>query len=182
MNFDIVGVDPSTNYLGLARFTINAETFDIVDVDTTTLILANIIPPYGYNRQEYVNTYLFNYLIGYFSTYPILYLSIESAFINKFRISSYGPLTRTIQTIRLAYNTVYYNIDRIIEYAPLYIKKRTGKDFYTDKDGTKNAVLSNNKINKFLSPNITEHEYDAIAIANVLYNDLKINKEMLYSI
>jgi Holliday junction resolvasome RuvABC endonuclease subunit len=179
--FSIVGIDPSTNFVGLANFIIDAKTFKILSIETTTINLANLIPPSNFNRQEYVSNYLYNFLINYFTTYPVLGLAIESAFINKFRISSYGPLTRIIQTIHLAYYTVYGYVNRIVEYAPLLVKKHIGKEFFIDKESTQNAI-KNSYLNKFIKKDITEHEYDAIAITNLLYTDIINNKEFLLSI
>ena len=178
--FNIVGIDPSTNYIGLANFFID-DDLNLVDIETTTIYTVNIEPPSNFNRQEFVNNYLFNFLTNYFLTYPVLGLAIESAFINKFRISSYGPLTRVIQTIKLSYFNVYGNINRIIEYAPLLVKKHIGKEFFTDKKGTQEAI-KNSYLNNFIKKDITEHEYDAIAIANLLYKDIKSNPEFLLSI
>ena len=180
-NFSIIGIDPSTNYVGLANFIIDSNTFKIINIDTTTINLVNIVPPYNYNRQEFANLYLFNFLVDYFNMYPALGLAIESAFINKFRISSYGPLTKTIQTVQMAYNTVYGNINRIVAYAPLLVKKHIGKEYFTDKLGTQNAIL-NSHLSNYIRPNISEHEYDAIAIANLLYTDIVNNKELLLTI
>ena len=179
-NFSIVGIDPSTNYVGLANFIIEPINFEIIDMETTTINLYNIEPPHNFNRQEYVNNYLYNFLTNYFLTYPVLGLAIEAAFINKFRISSYGPLTRIIQTIHLSFFNVYGNINRIVEYPPLLVKKHIGKEFFTNKQGTQEAI-KNSYLNNFIKNNITEHEYDAIAIANLLYKDIKINKELLIS-
>ena len=179
-NISIVGIDPSTNYVGLANFILNTN-LDIVNIETTTINLINIEPPNNFNRQEFVNNYLYNFLVNYFLTYPTIGLAIESAFINKFRISSYGPLTRIIQTIHMSYLNVYGNLNRIVEYAPLLVKKHIGKHFFTDKEGTQNAI-KNSYLNNFIKNNITEHEYDAIAIANLLYTDIKINREFLFSI
>ena len=179
--FNIVGIDPSTNYVGLANFFIDSKTFEIVAIDTTTITLANIVAPDNLTRQEFANQYLFSFLTEYFSTYPVIGLAIESAFINKFRISSYGPLTRIIQTIHMSYRDVYGNINRIIEYAPLLVKKHIGKEFFIDKDGTKNAILQSN-LKNYIRPNISEHEYDAIAICNLLYTEIYYNKEILLNI
>ena len=178
--FNIVGIDPSTNYIGLANFFIN-DNLNLVDIETTTIYTVNIEPPSNFNRQEFVNNYIYNFLTNYFFTYPVLGLAIESAFINKFRISSYGPLTRVIQTIKLSYFNVYGNINRIVEYAPLLVKKHIGKEFFIDKKGTQEAI-KNSYLNKFIKKDITEHEYDAIAIVNILYKDIKSNPEFLLSI
>jgi len=179
-NFSIIGIDPSTNYVGLANFIIEPLGLNIVDIETTTINLSNIEPPLNFNRQEFVNNYLHNFLVNYFLTYPVLGLAIESAFINKFRISSYGPLTRIIQTIHLAFFNVYGNLNRIVEYAPLLVKKHIGKEFFINKQGTQEAIR-NSELSKFIKRNITEHEYDAIAIANLLYKDIKANREILIS-
>lgn len=178
---NIVGIDPSTNYVGLANFFIDATTLDIIHIDSTTINLANIEPPINLNRQEFANQYLYNFLVNYFYNYPVVGLAIESAFINKFRISSYGPLTKVIQTIHMSYRAVYGNINRIVEYAPLLVKKHIGKEFFIDKSGTQNAILNSN-LKNFIRPNITEHEYDAIAIGNLLYTEIKTNNEFLLNI
>ena len=178
--FSIVGIDPSTNYVGLANFILDKD-LNLLDIETTTINLVNITPPNNFNRQEFVSNYLYRFLCNYFLTYPVLGLSIESAFINKFRISSYGPLTRIIQTIHLAYYHTYGNLNRVVEYAPLLVKKHIGKHFFTDKEGTQSAI-KNSYLNNFIKYDITEHEYDAIAIGNLLYTDIKSNREFLFSI
>jgi Holliday junction resolvasome RuvABC endonuclease subunit len=175
----LAGIDPSTNYIGLSIFEINPVDFKITGIHTRTINTADLITYNNIDRQEYVNNFLYKYFTDLFRNIPIYYLAIESAFINKFRISSYGPLTRVIQTIRLAYvNT--YRLNHVVEYAPLYIKKTIGKEFYYDKEGTKQAVLSIPDIRKYINSNLSEHEYDALAINWILYDEIRKHKELLF--
>ncbi len=178
----IMGIDPSTNFIGVSIFTINPEDFEITDVHTETLDLSNLRIPDSIDKHTYKNIYIHNLFTEIFNKYYINMLAIESAFINIRKISSFLPLSRVIQTIELAYYNTYKEA-KIVKFAPLYVKRMMSNEFYYNKKGTEDSVKSMDFIHKFVDVSkLTEHEFDAVAITYVLYNKLKNRKEALISI
>ena len=178
----IMGIDPSTNFRGISIYTINVDSFEILDIYTETIDLSSLRIPEALDKHTYKNVYVYNLFKKLFTNYHISMLGIESAFIHLKKISSFLPLTRVIQTIELAYYSIYKEL-KVVKFAPLYVKRMMSKNFYYDKKGTQDSIKSIESIYKFINTkDISEHEYDAVAIGYVLYNKLKKRKEALISI
>jgi len=159
--FNIVGIDPGTNYAGYVTFTLDND-FNIVHIEPFLINLYDNIPSYHtgtvFDRLQYLDLIVRD---RFYRDQPIQ-LAIEAGFINRFRPQAYGPIANAIYVIENAYRHVL-GMSSIFEYPPKTVKATliTGnankKDIYT-------AVSNIPELSKYLYPNISEHEVDAMAI------------------
>jgi len=158
----LIGIDPGTNYCGVATFTV--ENFTITNLETRLI------------DSTWIDTGLFDKLLNvYNETYKIfletlpIWLAIEAGFINRFRPAAYGPISKCIFSIEKAYYDAT-GLKNITELPPSIVKKFISQNGLATKGDMLTAVSNIPEISKFLKGNETEHEIDAIAIG---YTKLK---------
>jgi Holliday junction resolvasome RuvABC endonuclease subunit len=177
----ILGIDPSTNHVGICVMDINSVGFKIFNIETTTIELGNVETVNMFNPNQYYRlNILTNILTELIQFYKPNIVAYENPFIDRFRMSSAIPLGQSIECIEKA--TFDYNPNMVIaRYSPHSVKKAVG----TKKNKTKQPVLDAmnlvNEITKCLNPNIiTEHEVDATAIAYATLHDIRKNPMIIY--
>jgi len=159
--FNIVGIDPGTNYAGYVTFTLD-DNFNIVHIEPFLINLYDNIPTY-YTTSVFKRLLYLDIIVRdrFYRDQPIQ-LAIEAGFINRFRPQAYGPIANAIYVIENAYRDITCT-SSIFEYPPKTVKAKlsTGN---ADKHDVYTAVSSIPELSKYLYPNISEHEVDAMAI------------------
>jgi len=172
--FNIMGVDPGTNYVGVSVFEINVQTLEIVSITPLTISLSKIQET---TFSPAMNLRLFelkNQMRHIVATFNPVSITIEHGFINKLRPAAYGPLSMSINTVQSAAFDVN-PFSRIFMISPSEIKMNVGATFKADKDMVLAAMNKIGEITAKVNLNsISEHAVDATAIA---YGHLKNIRE-----
>ena len=152
----IIGIDPGTNYCGVAVFTI--ENLKITNLYTSLI------------DSTWINSGLFDRLLNvYNESFKIFteerpfWLAIEAGFINRFRPAAYGPISKCIFSIEKAFYDAT-GLKNITELPPSIVKKFISQNGLATKGDMLTAVRNITELSCFLSGNESEHEIDAIAI------------------
>jgi len=177
----ILGIDPSTNHIGISVLTVNSIDFEIVDIKTFAIDLTHIENINKMNTNQYyrlnnLSLILRNvicdvmpHIVGY-----------EAPFIDKFKMSSAIPLGESIMCIEEA----IYNYDKnmtVAKYSPHNVKNAVGAKAGVNKVDVLTAINKLDFITKLIDPNIiTDHEVDATAIALAVLKDIKLNPSLLF--
>lgn len=172
--FKIIAIDPGSQTLGIAIYTISSSNKAIIDIKTSTLYLENLpmnnLFNNSFSRDDKLVS-LYNFMLNLFNSERPSAIALEAPFFNRFSPKAYGVLTEVVAYIKMAaFN--YSTLIDLINVEPLLVKKSIGSNYREGKDGVRDAVIRNNVLKPFLSNSITEHEYDAIAIGWHLYNSL----------
>lgn len=172
--FKFIAIDPGSQTLGLAIYTIDSADMSILEIRTSTLYLdtlpMNNLFNNSYNRDDKLIS-LYKFMLNLFNCELPSAVVIEAPFFNRFSPKAYGVLTEVVAYIKMASFNYSALID-VINVEPLLVKKTIGSNYREGKDGVRDAVLRNNILKPFLSDSITEHEYDAISIGWHLYKSL----------
>jgi len=160
--FNFIGIDPGTNYCGVAIFNIN----DDMTINNLNTILIDLTEPrYSIieNNLNYRLERLYEITSEIFQDTLPVWLAIEAGFINRFRPAAYGPIAKSIFAIEKAFmdNTGLRNIT---EYPPSIVKQVVSKHGLANKNDMFLAVSNIEELSKFLIGNESEHEIDAISI------------------
>lgn len=172
-DYTILGIDPGSNDLGLCFMTIEAETGRIKLITTYNLNV-NLLPTGDYyydnnriNKLIAFETYITNVLL---QVNPNA-VAIEAPFFNSASPQAYGSLKEIVCIIQMV--AVKCNpVVNVMVIEPLLVKKYVNSNYKEGKEGVKRAVEGNPLLNIFLSPTISEHEIDAVAIAYSYYLNL----------
>lgn len=169
--FRIIAIDPGSQTLGIAIFTIDAKDMKICDIRTSTLYLDKL-PMHNlfnntFSRDDKLIS-LYNFMLNLFKMEMPSAIILEAPFFNRFSPKAYGVLTEVVAYIKMA-SFNYSTLIDVITIEPLAVKKSIGTNYKGGKDGVSIAVQNNDFLKPFLSDSITEHEYDAIAVGWWLY-------------
>lgn len=166
-SFNIIGIDPGRN-LGVALFTIDSNTLDIISIESTTYILPAEL--FLTSRLNILHNIIDKYLN---ITNPIA-VGIETAFAHRFpkAVMQLSQYTAVIEHTIYTYN----NNIKMYRLPPTLIKTRINK--VVGGKATKDDMLAavsaieeiTNKTNLIFK---TEHEIDAIAIAYTMLQDIR---------
>lgn len=170
---NILSIDPSSTSVGIARYLVNSNTYDIVDISAGTLNLDT----YSYDPMLFNNIhsdktirlvkleYRFIELLNEVKPDVVV---CESAFFNPSRPNAFSSLTEVI--FLLGSLTIKYNPNiRFITLPPKTIKEAIGSLKISDKgkDIVKESILKipdiYNLVYKFID-SLDNHAIDAIAI------------------
>jgi Holliday junction resolvasome RuvABC endonuclease subunit len=171
--FNIIGVDPGTNYCGVAVLTLN-DNFDIVKIKPILIDLSTA----RYNLKNDLFKRLNNLYATAFDIFNVhkpIALAIEAGFINRLRPAAYGPISKSIYAVEKAFFDST-GLTNITEYPPSVVKQYIHGNWIADKEQMKEAVL---KMFPYLPDDLTEHEYDAIAIGTTKTIQIKNRPETL---
>ncbi len=178
--FNIVGIDPSTNSVGLAVLTINSKTFKIVNIITYVLDISN---PFYLNEDNphimYKLSDLTHLINNYISMYEPLAVGIESPFMDRNKPGSALPLGQSVQAIQFGIYQYSKSIP-IGMYPPASVKRTVGAKGGTGKIEILDALKEHRDVTRLINlDNITDHEVDAIAIAKCALKDIIYNPLLL---
>lgn len=179
--YNFLAIDPGSNFLGLAVYTIDPSYNSILNIKTFSIIVEYVPAPFYVNSDLYsgrtekllkINEEIRRFLIYY----NIKLVVCEAPFYNRLRPTAYGPLVEVMATIQ---KTVleYNNEVPFLTVEPSVIKKAVGAGHISGKDEVKKAIGANPEITSKLEINlnlIDEHAVDAIAIG---YTFLKWNSK-----
>jgi len=176
----IVGVDPGTNYTGVAIFTLELPTLKILNIDTKLL---NV---FGLENRNMVGTDLqerlkmiYDQFLGILNTVEPFTVSIESPFMNRLRPAAVGSLSQCLWALELA--SFHHNKHLFVnKYPPSSVKNGVGAKGNADKDAMMLAILNHPEISSLINGNlISEHEIDAIAVAYIQLTNVRNNNIIL---
>jgi len=177
----ILAIDPGSN-TGIAIYTIDSFTFNIVSIETDIVVLNNqddhmLVNSKIANRLRYLNFIVKRIVLQY----DIDVLVLESAFVNRRFPKAVVQLSQYIATIELSIMEINKKI-KMFRYPPLYIKKQlsvrnTSKDAMSVAVGKVKEITD--KINISL---LTEHEVDAIAIGYTMLKELRLRPYYLIAL
>jgi len=179
--FNICGVDPGTNYLGVSFIGIDEETLEIVNIETLAIDISNKKPynPLN-NRIQYSLLSLHNRIVTLFMQKEPVAMSIENPFSYGKSPGSVIPLGKALGVLENAF------IDRdhtryIKRISPSEVKKSVGVSGNSgDKGDIYRALLKMDIVTKHVNlGDLTDDAHDSIAIALDLYKSIKENPYIL---
>lgn len=167
----ILGVDPGTNYCGVAIFEIDDRTLAIKNIRPLTL-------DYTKSRVSHIPNILidrlsrlYNDIVDICKDYDLYWLAIEAGYISKLQPTAYGPLSKCIYTVESAFINVT-NTFNITEYSPSIMKAVMGTES-NHKDDMLKAVSQNSELKPYIKDQ-TEHAIDAMAIGYTKLLDMRL--------
>ena len=166
--FKVFGIDPSTNNVGVAIYTLTSD-LRIVDIITIQLVYGNDDSQL-HNRLMKLGAEM-SYLID---TYSPMIVAMESGFIGMLRPGAFGPLSQAIYAIQSAITNTDRRV-RINTYPPSVVKVSIGAGAHAKKDDVRGKVFSNSELTPFISKYISEHEVDGLAIGYTLIQLIRAN-------
>lgn len=173
-NFNILAIDPGSNFLGASIFTLNSNTLEIVNIETVSINLTTIINNNPlYNNLSLRLQRLQSIIKNILEYYDPRIVTVESGFINLFRPGAVIPIAQSIAIIE---NTVlnYSPFIKMFSVPPSIIKMNVNASFKAKKDEMLVRVSEIKEITKFVNPySLTEHVVDSIAINYTMLNTLR---------
>jgi len=168
--FNIIGIDPGNN-VGITIMTIDEYTFDIVNIETKTLILSNLAGESLIDRCILLNKIMLNIMYEY---QPYM-ISMESSFLNMRFPKAVLQLSQYINSVLLAINE-WNKYCVVRNYPPKLVKRYIGAGGNADKNQMLLTISKIDEITKHIDVNnITEHEIDSLAICYLLLKEIKDN-------
>jgi Holliday junction resolvasome RuvABC endonuclease subunit len=175
-----MGVDPGTNYCGVAIFDIDDKTFKIKSLENMLVNLTK--PKYDIENSNLLFprlNILYKTFTNIYKDYDIYWLAIEAAFINRLRPAAYGPIVTSIYCIKKAFLDSY-NLNNIVEYPPTVVKQSISEYGQATKDGMYDAVNGILELKHLFNiDKISEHEIDAIGMGYTLIKQIRNTPEIL---
>jgi len=176
----IMGIDPGAGNTGIAVYTIDDKTFDILKIEN---ILINLTKSkYDIDNDNLLFqrlNRLYKICIKIFSNYDVFWIGIESAFLNRLRPAAYAPVVTSIYSIKKAFIDTY-NTSNIVEYPPMMVKHIVAEYGGATKDDMYMAVKGIKEINDLIDIDIiSEHEVDALAMGYTLLTQIRKTPEIL---
>ena len=169
-SFNIVGVDPGSNYVGVSVLNINSSTFQINSIASETINLSKIK---SRTEPNYDITYkmdnLLQYLISLFNTIIPSVVSIENPFMFSKRPGAVIPLAKSLAIIEQA--AITYN-DGVLIYriSPSEVKNAIGAKGNADKDTMLTTLEHHSILRHYIDiERMSEHEIDAVAMGYGAY-------------
>lgn len=170
-SFTILGIDPGTN-TGVSIYTLDNDTFEIIDIFSYTIWLNNLINPLGNVRRDRLFE-LKNKILHILQIYQPLVVAYEAPFVNNRFPKSAIYLTEYTTTLCNTIND--FNSDILIySYAPKEIKYYIGATGKADKNDMFNAISNINEITKFINiKELSEHSIDSLAIGYIMCKEIQ---------
>lgn len=180
----LMGIDPGTNTMGVARIDIDPKSLEIINTVALTYQADRM---FKYDEYTLEDSIMMRYqrlqwhernLYQLFIDNEPYRLTVESNYINLRNPNAYGPLVESVSAIRRAYYN-YDSLRKIYLIDPTTVKKTVGAPTRGTKDGFKEPVKQAlKKIAGFLKlredylDSLDEHSIDAIAITFWQYTQL----------
>lgn len=172
--FNIMGVDPGSNNVGVSIFELNND-LEIVKIHTHNIALV-VDESNGIHDVVVDRLKKLAFMIrAIYSMYNPTMVAMESSFINPSRLGAVIPLTKSIHVIESIIESVD-SYAKIVTIPPGLIKKifgvkQVGKDVVTE------GLIGKSYFNK-VTTELSEHEIDAIAITETLLEYIKTTDGM----
>ena len=177
--FNIISIDPGKN-LGIAILSIDANTFNIIDIKTETYYLDKLAND-GVDRTINRLVILQNIISNLYLTYLPIVVCYETPFINSKFPMAVVQLTQYTTVIEMTLKNLNPYI-RIFKFPPRYIKMAIGAGGDADKDGMYNTVSKVSELVNYIHPSMTEHVIDAVAIGYTILSDIREFPHILYAL
>ena len=184
--YNIVSIDPGSNFLGIAVTTLDPVTNTILNITAFTIVVEYLIHT-DYTRSiENIRpskmSKIRHEMLKILDYYNPKVVVCESPFFNRLRPGAFAPLVETLYVLQSAV-LEYDSTVPFMPVEPSVIKKAIGAGHICGKDEVKTVIGRNLEIqNALTTPYVTldEHSIDAVAIG---YTYLKwiIRKEELCS-
>jgi len=177
----ILGIDPSTNHIGVSMMVVDSIDFSIKSIDTFAIDLTHISNINHMNTNQYYRlnklSLTLRDIIKGFNPNIMAY---ESPFIDKFKMSSALPLGQSIMVIEEALYQFNPNIT-VAKYSPHNVKNAVGAKAGANKIDVLIAINKLDYVLEHITPSdLTDHEVDATAICLALLRDVKLNPSLLF--
>jgi len=176
----VMGVDPSSNYVGISLLEIDLKTMELISVETHLIDLTIFV-----NTNVLLDnlTFRLNILSVLFSRflneYSPEFVCCESGFINRLRPAAVIPLASAIALMRNCLNR-FDPISVLDLYPPTVVKNAVGAKGNADKDGVELAVKNHIELKHLLdTKTISEHEVDATAVGMCKVREIRNNEILL---
>lgn len=175
-SFTIVGVDPGSRKLGLARLIVDIATKKILSVEACTLTTDRLMKDAvldGLRSEKTIRMLtLEEHISKYMKSSMPSYVASESPFAGA-HPQAFGVLTEVLCVIRRAVRNYSLILDLKL-YDPPSVKIAVGNKGNADKDQMKEAVIKLNLNYVGILPLelLDEHSIDAIAVAYSQYRYL----------
>ncbi len=164
--YNLLSIDPGSQTLGLCVYTICSKTNIILNIRTKTIHLDKLPMNNLFdtiNNKDDKLLSLHNFIKALLIEEQPLAVVIESPFFNRFSPKAYGVLTEVVTYVKLACYS-YSVLVNVTMVEPLAVKKAVGVGYRDGKEGVSNSVKNMDVFKPFIHANMTEHEFDAIAI------------------
>lgn len=163
-NFNIVGIDPGTKTIGVGVLHITDER--ISTYKSYTIDVSKTYYPYQSSNPFLA---LQNTLVEILDLYQPYVIGVESPFFYASRPTAIIPLAKANGAIEAAIHMHGYT-ETVYKLAPRAIKKFHNVQDHSDKESTRSALKSFEPFQ--LLGDISEHEVDALCVANYLYKKI----------
>jgi len=169
-NFNIIGVDPGSNFVGVSVLEVNVETFQIHKISSETINLSKIK---SRTEPNYDITYkmdnLLHYLTELFRANNPSVVSIENPFMFSKRPGAVIPLAKSLAIIEQAAIT-YDDSVLIYRISPSEVKNAIGAKGNADKDTMLSTLEHHPILGYYIDiERMSEHEIDAVAMGYGAY-------------
>lgn len=165
----IMAFDPGSVTAGVAFFSLDYHTLDIVDLDTTLYNMRST-----YKEKENVDPLTVRIIDLYKRTLRDIaefkpdYIAIENGFMDHRKPSAFGPLMKSITAIELAVTNIDQTV-KIFKFSPKYIKRVTTSFGTAGKSGMMEGIKVIPEINEKVDVcAISEHEIDSLGVGYTL--------------
>jgi len=176
----IIGIDPSTNFIGVSIITINKELNAVKAIETTAIDISKTesFNPLN-NNLLYRLRKLTQLIYKVMEEHQPLAVGMESPFMNQLRPASALPLGQSVQAIQ--HGVFKYKPHMVVGmYPPSTVKNAVGAKGGGDKDAVLKAIQKIPELKSKMNFNLlTDHEVDATAIAYALLQDIRHNPLIL---
>lgn len=180
----IIGIDPGTETLGVAKIDVEMDTLSIVSSHAKTLVGSKLAGKENWSSYTYGDRFsriaaLEDELYRYFQLEQPYLISCEAPFINRRRPMAYGALVEVVCAIRRAIIR-HDPWKRLTMYEPIVAKAAVGVTGKIRKGESKNvvrtAVLKRDDWNyagDVSLDELDEHSIDALAVAYCRLEELR---------
>lgn len=179
--FKLLGIDPGNN-VGVAIYTIDAKTLEIIAIETRLFILENHIDNLAIDKIPLKVLALNNIVNELLVKHDPLIVGFELAFLNMRFPKAVMQLAQYTSIIEYTFRLDNPFI-KFFKYPPKYIKASVGAGGNADKNDMMKAIKKIPEITKYILPEYrSEHEIDALSIGYTALNEIRKYPHILYAV
>lgn len=179
----IIGIDPGNN-LGVAIYTLDATTLEIIKIENIMLVLNNYIPDEGdgYDKMNGKLKHLQKSILAIMECYKPKAIGLETSFLNMKFPKAVIQLSQYLAIIESTTKKLIPDI-KIFRYSPKYIKSKVDAGGDAKKNDMTSAISKIEEITKHIELSVmTEHEIDSTAIGYVMLKEIRSYKLVLLAL
>jgi Holliday junction resolvasome RuvABC endonuclease subunit len=178
--YNILSIDPGSNYLGIAIITINPTNNTIINIYAFSIAVEHLLIT-EYHQDDIDNnrhnkmSKIKNEILRILDFYKPLAVICETPFFNRLRPGAFAPLVEVLYVLKDSV-LLYNSLVPFITAEPSIIKKAIGAGHICGKDEVKETLYKNKEIQDVLANDfnlLDEHAIDAIAVG---YTYFKSNR------